>query len=298
MDASIIIPVQDSEAEPLVATLDGALAQRYDGGRIEVVVVRYGSVDRQVAIAPSFERQVRFLSIDHPSPYAARNLAVAHTAGDAILFTEPGCVPDAEWVSAHVETLNTGGVTISVGHVAPSRPTWLVDVFMSYENVRDAWVFSCDRWQHYFGRPKNMAVARHRFESHGPFVEVMRGADSKLVQRVARELSCNEVALTQNAIVRQQSVRGLPSCYRDRFRHARALRIHRSAHAAPISLDQRLRLFRETLAQPGYGPGTAATLFALLGAGILAFRLGGWTGALGVRSRGGARESPRHTEPR
>ena len=285
MDASIVIPVQDSEAEALEATLDGALAQKYGSGRIEVVIVRYGTGGHRKVMAPSSERLVRVLSIDHPSPYAARNLAVAHTAGDAILFTEPGCVPDAEWVSAHVATLNTAGVTISVGHVAPSRPTWLVDVFTSYENVRDGWVFSCDRWQHYFGRPKNMAIARRRFESHGPFGEVMRGADSKLVQRVARELSCTEVALTQNAVVRQQSVRGLPSCYRDRFRHARALRIHRSAHAAPISLDQRVRLFRETLAQRGYGPAKAATLFLLLGAGILAFRLGGWAGAVADRRR-------------
>jgi hypothetical protein len=285
MDATIIIPVQAPEAEPLRATLDGALAQRYDSGRIEVVVVQYGTGDHRHPVVPPFERRVRVLSIDHSSPYAARNLAVAHTAGDAILFTEPGCVPDAEWVSAHVATLNTSGVTVSVGHVAPSRLTWLVDVFMSYENVRDAWVFSCDRWQHYFGRPKNMAIARRRFESHGPFVEVMRGADSKLVQRVARELSCSEVALTPNAIVRQQSVRGLPSCYRDRFNHARALRIHRSSHAAPIALEQRVRLFHETLERRRYGPGTAAALFVLLGAGIFAFRLGGWSAVTRARLR-------------
>ena len=282
MDASIIIPVQPSEAEPLRATLDGALGQRYDRTRFEVIVVQYGGHAHPGNLAAG--REVRILSVDHASPYAARNLAAAHASGDALLFTEPGCVPDAEWVAAHVAALRRPGVTASVGHVAPSRSTRLVDVFMSYENVRDAWVFSCDSWQHYFGRPKNMAIARHRFESHGPFAEVMRGADSKLVQRVARELSCNEIALTQAAIVRQRNVRGLPSCYRDRFRHARALRIHRSAHAAPIALDQRVRLFRETLARHGYGLPTAATLFMLLGAGILAFRIGGWSAAL-ARSR-------------
>jgi hypothetical protein len=286
MNASIIIPVQDSEAEPLSATVQGALAQRDHGGGIEVVVAAYGGAERRALETASLDPRVRVLSVDDPSPYAARNLAVTRTTGDAILFTEPGCVPDADWVSAHVTALRTPGVSVSVGHVAPSRPTWLVDVFMSYESVRDAWVFSCDSWQHYFGRPKNMAIARRRFESHGPFMEVMRGADSKLVQRVARELSCAEVALTQAAVVRQQAVRGLPSCYRDRFRHARALRIHRSSHAAPIPLDQRVRLFRETLERRGYGPATAATLFVLLGAGIGAFRVGGWAGAVTGGRRG------------
>jgi hypothetical protein len=114
----------------------------------------------------------------------------------------------------------------------------------------------------------------------------MRGADSKLVQRVAREIACGEVALTQNAVIRQVVVRGLPSCYRDRFRHAHALRTHRSGHAAPIALDQRIRLFRETLAERGYGPLRAAGLFVLLGAGILTFRLGGWTAAAARLRRG------------
>jgi hypothetical protein len=123
-----------------------------------------------------------------------------------------------------------------------------------------------------------MAIARHRFDTHGPFVEGMRGSDSKFVQRVARELSCAEVGLARDAVVRQQTIRGLPSCYADRFRHARALQIHRSSHAAPINFTQRVRLFRDTLEQRRYGPVAAATLLALLGAGILAFRMGGWAG--------------------
>lgn len=92
-----------------------------------------------------------------------------------------------------------------------------------------------------------MAVARHRLETHGPFVEVARGADSKFVQRVAREVSCEEVALTPNAVVRQQSIRDLPSCFRDRFDHSHALQRHQSSHAAPIALGDRIRLFRETV---------------------------------------------------
>jgi len=285
MDVSIIIPVQASESDLLAGSLGGVFAQRYDAGRIEVFVVQYGAA-APTPLGPIPDgRDVQVLAVDHPSPYAARNLAASRATGEVLLFTEPGCVPDPDWVSAHVATLRDAAATISVGHVAPARSTASVELFLSYENVRDAWVFGCPHWQHYFGRPKNMGVSRRRFETHGPFVEVMRGADSKLVQHVAREISCSEVALTKGAVVRQQSVRGLPSCYRDRFRHAFALRTHRSGHAAPIPLEQRMQLFRDTLAQRGYGPLRATALFLFLGAGILTFRLGGLAASLAAHTK-------------
>ena len=272
MDVSVVIPAQASDGDQLAATLRGVFDQRY-AGRIEVFVAQYGggaSLESSLPVG----RNVRFLSIDSPSPYAARNLAARAASGEVLLFTEPGCIPEPQWVSAHVSAIATG-ITMSVGQVAAIHETWALATFMAYENVRDEWVFSSARWRHLFGRPKNMAIARHRFVSHGPFAEVIRGADSKLVQHVAREVSPREIGHSPTAIVRQQSVRGLPSCFRDRFVHAQALRLHRSAHAAPIRLTDRVRIFREAVARRGYGTMTAAVLLALLGAGIVTFRLGG-----------------------
>lgn len=272
MDVSVVIPAQASDGDQLAATLRGVFDQRY-AGRIEVFVAQYGGGTSLESSLPS-GRDVRFLSVDSQSPYAARNLAARTASGEVLLFTEPGCIPDPGWVSAHVSAIATG-ITLSVGHVGAIQETWALSMFMSYEDVRDEWVFSSARWRHLFGRPKNMAIARHRFLSHGPFAEVIRGADSKLVQHVAREVSTREIAHTPTAVVRQQSVRGLPSCFRDRFVHAQALRVHRSAHAAPIGLPDRVRIFREAVARRGYGTVTATVLLALLGAGIVTFRLGG-----------------------
>jgi hypothetical protein len=218
------------------------------------------------------------LAVDHSSPYAARNVAAAQANGDALLFTEPGCTPDRGWVAAHVERLGEGRATISVGLVAPARKTAPVDLMLAYENVRDEWVFASSQWRHYFGRPKNMAVARRRFVTHGPFVEVARGADSKLVQKVAREISCDEVALTPGAVVHQRSIRGFPSFLRDRFGHSCALETHQSAHAAPIELADRTAIFREAVRRHGFGPARSAALLALLATGILTFRAGAWYG--------------------
>ena len=277
MDVSVIIPWQPSDALLLGGTLEGVRDQRYDAGRLEVFVVQFGAGASASDVRPTVPPglAVRFAAVDHPSPYAARNLASRQASGEVLLFTEPGCVPDRDWVAEHVAILRASGATLSVGHVGPSRETWAVETFQSYENVRDAWVFGGRSWQHMFGRPKNMGILRSRFESHGPFADVMRGADSKLVQLVARELSCTEIRHAPRAVVRQSAVRGLPSCYRDRFIHARALRVHRSSHAAPIAFADRVGLFRQTLAQRRYGPLRATALLLFLGAGIAAFRLGG-----------------------
>jgi hypothetical protein len=136
-------------------------------------------------------------------------------------------------------------------------------------------VFSGQSWAHLFGRPKNMAIARSRFESHGPFVEVMRGADSKLVQRVARDVSPADIGHAPDAVVRLTAVRGLPSWLGERFAHARALRLYRSAHAAPVAFGDRARIFRRTVDEQGYGAAAAVALLGLLAAGVAVFRMGG-----------------------
>jgi glycosyltransferase involved in cell wall biosynthesis len=283
MNVSIIVPTQ-AAAPHLGTCLEAILTQRYDAGRIEVLVAQYGG-GKRVEILPSHSKRVRLLAIDHPSPYAARNLAVSRAGGDLLLFTEADCVPDRDWVRTFVERFDTSAVTVGVGHVAASRSTHLLELFNAYEDRRDTWVFSSDRWSLYFGRPKNMAIARRRFDSHGPFVEVLRGADSKFVQRIAREVSCDEIQLVPDAVVRQLSIRGLPSCFRDRFDHGLALEKHQSAHAKPISLADRRRILRETANQNGYGPLSTTTLVALLAAGIFVFRLGSVVGRFSRHSQ-------------
>jgi glycosyltransferase involved in cell wall biosynthesis len=274
MDVSIVIPVQASDVASIALTVQGATEQQYDDGRIEVLVVQFGSGPRLSESPRGLHHSVRLLSIDDESPYAARNLGVRMATGSLLLFTEPGCVPDPGWARAYARAFRGGRTTIGVGRVAPTRETRALRMFLAYEDARDEWVFSAGSWPQLFGRPKNMAMSRARFESHGPFVEVMRGADSKLVQRVAREVSPAEVSHVPDALVRLARARGLPSWFGDRFAHARALRIHRSGHAAPIAFSERARVFRRTIAANGYGAVGSAALLGLLAAGVVVFRVG------------------------
>jgi hypothetical protein len=286
---SVIVPVPhpdlrlDAERARLDACLEAVREQRYPPERLEVLLVGFeggGALPRPGVSWPG----LRVHAVDRASPYAARNLGASRADGDILVFTEVRCVPDRDWVAAHVRRFSESDVSVSVGAIAPGRPTRLFELFSAYEATRDAWLFSSESWHHFFGRPKNMAITRERFEAHGPFIEVARGGDSSFVQRVARDLSCDEIGLTPDAIVRDQALTGFPSCLADRFAHNHAMQIHDSAHVAPIDLPQRVRFFRETIRRQGLGPLGAASLFLLIGAGVLAFRLGGLAGGLAARS--------------
>lgn len=285
MDVSIIVPVPVSGWSMLPPTLDAIGSQRYGLGTIEVFVVGYGEKSPDL---PAFTENpsTRILAVSSSSPYVARNLAASRANGDVLLFTEPGCIPDADWVAAHVAQIQDEKISICVGHLAAANVTRSLELLTSYENVRDAWVFSNPDWRYYFGRPRNMAITRRSYQTHGPFAEVMRGADSALVQKVAREVSCEEIGHAPRAIVRMAAIRGLPSCFRDRFDHARALRIHLSSHSAPIPFSRRVRLFMETVESRRHGLITRGIMLAILGAGVLTFRAGGVAGEFANRVSG------------
>jgi hypothetical protein len=77
MDVSVVIPAQALDVPQIAGTLRGIRDQRYDAGRVEVLVVRYGAgwIDDRPIAPPGLA--VRVLSVDDASPYAARNLGFA-----------------------------------------------------------------------------------------------------------------------------------------------------------------------------------------------------------------------------
>jgi len=270
---TIIVPFRN-DARSIRRCLQALASQRYEG-LVEITLIDRGATDGSADIASSFPG-MQVLHTDHPSPYAARNLAARDATGSILVFTEANCVVEPDWVLQHVLALEGEGASVSIGRIAPERTTWMLDSFDAYERHRDEWSFKASHWRHYFGRPTNLAVRRDRFLSHGPFEEVLRGADSSLVQRIARELSCAEITYCPTAIVRHADLRGVRTCLQQRFRFSWTMATLRSSHSAPLALDERLRIFRETIKQERYGALRAAALAIMLVLGVLAFKAGSW----------------------
>jgi glycosyltransferase involved in cell wall biosynthesis len=93
---SVIVPVYNSE-QTLPDCLDALQNQTVPASTFEVIVVDDGSSDGSKDL-PSFIPRVRFLSIHHQGPAAARNFGVQHASGEILLFTDADCVPCPDWI--------------------------------------------------------------------------------------------------------------------------------------------------------------------------------------------------------
>lgn len=113
----MIVPVYDVE-EYLAECLDSLLAQTYPG--LEIVVVDDGSTDGSHAIAASYARRHRRISLvrtDNHGLGAARNTGVAHARGDYLGFldSDDTMLPDA--IERLVGALEESGSDFAVGSV-------------------------------------------------------------------------------------------------------------------------------------------------------------------------------------
>lgn len=250
--------------------------QRYDKGSIMILLVDNGSTDRSSEIAARLPGVI-LLHEPNSSIYAARNRGARESTGEILFFTQPDCVAESDWVEQHVESFDKLSASVSVGPLAPIKTSWLLSIFDAYENVRDDWNFSADYWKRYFGRPTNLAIRRKRFDSHGPFEEVLRGGDSLFVQKVAREISCDEVSFCPSAVVKHLAIDGMGSGLRHRFHNSRIMCSLRSSHSAPVRFSDRIRLFYETTRKEQYGPVRSIVLLILLTLGVLVWKTGQWS---------------------
>jgi len=278
MDVSIIVPFRNAE-DTLEHCIHALHSQSYIDGRMEILLVDNGATDKSPNIAEQFS-SIILLSEEHTSVYAARNRGVDASTGAVLLFTEPDCVVEPGWAARHVRALNQTNASISVGRVAPIKDSRLLSMFNDYEHIRDEWNFNAEYWKQYFGRPKNFAIRRIQFESQGPFEQVLRGADSLLVQKIAREHSCNEVTYCPEAVVKHLRVHGMPSCLKQRFLDSYMMSSLKSSHSAPVSGGERYNLFWKTVRTHRYGAIRTILLFLLLVSGWIVWKAGQWAALL------------------
>lgn len=166
-EASIIIPARNA-TETLGQTLDSII--KYDIHRqAEVVVVIDGIDEPTTALASRYP--IRVIIGNGKGPGAARNIGIAHSSGNILIFLDADCIVSNQWYKVHMDAHKRYPGLLAVGGSISRTPDvslWAkCDHYCSWYNINPG----CKkRWvpNH---TPANLSIARDTFERVGPFQE-------------------------------------------------------------------------------------------------------------------------------
>jgi glycosyltransferase involved in cell wall biosynthesis len=118
---SVVLPAYYSDGT-IAACLEAIEAQRFQD--FEVIVVNSSPETRTSEIVTNRFSHVVFYQ--HPTrllPHAARNVGVAMAKGELLVFTDPDCLPDRDWLALLVHA-NECGWAVVQGSVDLNGQSW------------------------------------------------------------------------------------------------------------------------------------------------------------------------------
>jgi hypothetical protein len=119
-----------------------------------------------------------------------------------------------------------------------------------------------------------MAVRREVFDRCGPFLEVLRGADSIFVNRAVEDYSPGIICYAPDAAIRHLEITGVPDYLRKRFIYGRSLEqnysLRKRTHRK-MTISERYGIIRATIERRRYTYVESAHLALLVLTGIVFF---------------------------
>jgi GT2 family glycosyltransferase len=243
---SVIIPVLNGEAT-LGEQLDALAEQKYTG-EWEIIVADNGSTDRTRELVQDYQQHLPHLRLVDASARAgvsyARNVGVAHAAGDAFLFCDADDVVAPGWVAALANALREHDLVVGFMQTKqlnrqlkwqrPSPPTGEKPVlgFLPYAQTG------------------NCGVSRRAFEAAGGFSDrFRRGQDIDFSWRV--QLQGYPLHVVPEAIVYYRYRDSLLQTWRQLVQYSQVhvlLYRHYAAHGMPRSSRREItRRYRRLL---------------------------------------------------
>lgn len=166
VEVTIIIPTYN-DVDGLRDTLNALLPQVTSDDPVEVIIADNASTDNTKQLFEEYAAKfpsgcLRYLYVEKPGSYSARNAAVAVSNGKNLLFTDAGCVPSATWLKAAVSFLDGKELAYGVGPVeytfTPGGPN-IAELVDSQRSLYQEWhVLS------HWGVTANAFVTRSAFD--------------------------------------------------------------------------------------------------------------------------------------
>ena len=128
------------------------------------------------------------------------------------------------------------------------------------------------------GRTSNMAVRAEIMRQFGPFRELLRGADVIFVRTVVNMTSCDTVRYAPQIAVRHLELNSVGDYLSKVFTYGRShVYYNQKIRARPLSMRERLHVYRQTIRTEQYSCFDAVVLFALLILGLCCWHAGAAT---------------------
>lgn len=262
---SVIVPFRNAGAT-LSSCAQAVLAQDLPSDQVELIFVDNASTDGAAAQLAGQPR-IRLLSETKPGSYAARNCGMRVARGRFIAFTDSDCIPIPGWLRAFEAAFEDEEVQLCLGSRCYNSSSRALQLLAAYEQQKLAWVLQHGDSRLVFGFTNNLAVRREVFAAEGPFVEVLRGADSAFVNRVHRVYGPRAVHLERQALVRHLEIFQLRQYLAKRsiYGWSNQRMVRHATTCVPLSMEQRFRIFGSTASD--VPPEDALLLFSLLAVG-------------------------------
>ena len=274
VDVSVVVPFHNV-GEHIGACIRALLSQHYPEHRYEIIMVDNNSTDESSEIVQRYSR-VKCLAERKKGPYAARNRAVAEATGAIVAFTDSDCVARKDWLQEISKAMQAPEVGIVLGNRTFATDSPILSGLAAYESEVAARTFTDKRTEAYYGYANNMAVRRELFDSLGPFLEMIRGADNVFVQRAVETHGGNVVRFVPAVSVRHLEIAGVRDYLRKKHIYGRVnWDIREVGSPEALTLSKRFQSFRSA-ARRTAGPPGSAVLLLLLGIGAACFALGRW----------------------
>lgn len=248
VDFSVVVPIHNRR-DQLEQLLEALSQQEYPRERFEVLVCDDGSDEdfRDLITAAACQGlHIRYFRQARRGPGAARNLGLAHAAGETVVFTDSDCLPCQKWLSAVRETLLESSIGLVGGrinyreadHLSGRCLNFLMSSSLGAAGARDPRGLVSMK---YYPRTCNLAVRRHLALAANGFPESRHGEDLEFSHRVKR--LGTEVRFVPEAVVVHNERRTWSQIFREAFSKGRArvhlarcCGLHETIHALPAGL--------------------------------------------------------------
>jgi glycosyltransferase involved in cell wall biosynthesis len=274
IDVSVIVPFHNA-VPYLERCIEAICEQSYQPERYEIIFVNSNSTDGSPELVARYSR-IRMVSEATPGSYAARNRGVRESNGRILAFTDSDCVASKNWLAELVMPFETPEVGLVQGSRSLGTNSRALAVVAPFEDERAAYSLSPEGIHTQFGYTNNMAVRRTVFERCGPFVEIMRGADSIFVDRVINTYSGRAARFSQRALVKHLEVTSIRKWLAKKIIYGKSFKQTRSTRMAyrDLTINEWRSIYRRTVAKHDYSVIDRAMLLVIVNLGVLCFELG------------------------